>query len=360
MIEIKKVLIEVGHPAQVHQFKYLYKELENKNIEVLIVAKSKEVSEYLLEAYGLNYKIIDKTKKGIVNKLLNLPVVYYRMYKIIKSFKPDIILSRFSFQSSHLAKILNIPHIGFSDTEHVNLSDKLTVPFVDVKITASSFLKDLGKNHFKYKGNIELFYLHPDRFQPNIEIKKDLGLDENERYAIIRFVSWDAHHDIGKKGFSEKIKYELIEKLSQHVRVFITSEIILPPEFEKYQIAIPPEKIHDAIAFADLYIGEGGTMASEAACLGTPSVYINELNMGYLEEEKECGLIYSFRNLQGVIEKAVEIVTDPKIKIEHKKRLKEFLYDKINVTSFIAWIVMNYPQSIEKLSNDKEYYKKFI
>ena len=154
MKEIKKVLIEVGHPAQVHQFKHLYKELENKNIDVLIVAKSKEVSEYLLKSYRLNYEIIDKTKKGIVNKIINLPVVYYRMYKIIRSFKPDIILSRFSLQSSHLAKIFDIPHIGFSDTEHVNLSDKLTVPFVDVKITAYSFLKALGKNHFKYIGNI--------------------------------------------------------------------------------------------------------------------------------------------------------------------------------------------------------------
>ena len=33
-----------------------------------------------------------------------------------------------------------------------------------------------------------------------------------------------------------------------------------------------------------MYIGEGATMASEAAILGTPSVYLNELKLGYLEE----------------------------------------------------------------------------
>lgn len=360
MRKIKKVLIDVGHPAQVHQFKYLYKDLKNNGFDVLVVAKDKEVSEYLLEVYNIEYIIIDKTKKGITSKLLNLPIVYFKMFKIIKMFNPDIILSRFSFQSSHWAFLLNIPHIGFTDTEHVNLSDKLTVPFVDVKITANSYLKNLGKNHFRYNGNIELFYLHPKRFKPDIEVKKELGLDENERYAIIRFVSWDAHHDIGKKGMSDKIKHELIKKLSKYVKIFITSENELPIEFAKFKINIAPDRMHHVLAFADIYVGEGGTMASEAACLGTPSVYINELNMGYLEEEKKYELLYSFRNLDGVVEKALEIVTNPGIKEVHKLRLKDFLSNKIDITSFVYWFIDNYPKSKTILNEKPDYQLKFL
>ena len=359
MRKIKKVLIDIGHPAQVHQFKYLYKDLKDNGFDVLIVAKDKEVSEYLLKTYNIEYIIIDKTKKGITSKLLNLPKVYYKMYRIIKLFNPDIILSRFSFQSSHLAFLLNIPHIGFTDTEHVNLSDKLTVPFVGTKITANSYFKDLGKNHIRYNGNIELFYLHPKRFKPDIKIKKELGLNKNEEYAIIRFVSWDAHHDIGKKGMSDKIKFELVKKLSQQVKVFITSESVLPIEFEKFKINIAPDRIHHVLAFAHIYVGEGGTMASEAACLGTPSVYINELNMGYLEEEKKYELLYSFRNLDGVVEKVLEIVTNPKIKIEHKKKIEKFLINKINVTSFVYWFIDKYPKSKAILKENPDYQLKF-
>ncbi len=359
MRKIKKILIDVGHPAQVHQFKYLYKDLKDNGFEVLVVAKDKEVSEYLLKAYDIEYLIIDKTKKGIFSKILNLPIVYKKMFKIIKLFKPDIILSRFSFQSSHLAFLLNIPHIGFTDTEHVNLSDKLTVPFVDVKITANSYFKNLGKNHIRYNGNIELFYLHPKRFKSDIKIKEELGIKEDERYAIIRFVSWDAHHDIGQKGMSNKIKHELVKSLCQHVKVFITSESKLPLEFKQYQITIPPDRIHQAIAFADLYVGEGGTMASEAACLGIPSVYVNSLDAGVFHEEEKYGLLYSFRNLEGVIEKVLDIVTNSKIKIEHKKKLDKFLLDKINVTSFVFWFIENYPKSKAILKENPDYQLRF-
>jgi len=359
MKKINKILIDVGHPAQVHQFKYLYRDLKDNGYEVLFVAKDKEVSEYLLKAFDIEYLIIDKTKKGIFSKIINLPKVYLKMYKIIKEFNPDVILSRFSFQSSHLAFFLGIPHVGFTDTEHVNLSDKLTVPFVDVKITANSYLKNLGNNHFRYNGNIELFYLHPNRFKPDIKIKKELGLNIDERYAIVRFVSWDAHHDIGKKGMSDKIKYELVEKLSQHVKVFITSENELPSEFEKYRINIKPDRMHHALAFAYIYVGEGGTMASEAACLGTPSVYVNELNMGYLDEEVEYGLLYSFRNLDGVIEKVMEIVANHDVENKYKYKLKKYLSSKIDVSSFVYWFIENYPQSINILTENPEYQLKF-
>lgn len=359
MKEVKRVLIDVGHPAQVHQFKNLYKNLTSRGIDVLIVAKDKEMSEYLLKTYNINYLIIDKTKKGIISKLINLPRVYFRMYKIIKMFNPDILLSRFSFQSSHLAFLLNIPHIGFTDTEHVNFSDKLTVGFVDVKITANSYSKNLGKNHFRYNGNIELFYLHPDRFSPDITIKKELGLRTNEKYAIVRFVSWDAHHDIGEKGMSKEIKIELIRELDKKVKVFITSENDLPEEFKKYQIKIKPDRIHHALAFADVYVGEGGTMASEAACLGVPSIYINSLDAGVFQEEEEYGLLYSFRNLNGVIDKVKEIIQNPDCTSNHKLKLSKFLSNKIDVTSFIFWFIENYPNSKEIMRNNPDYQLKF-
>ncbi len=40
------------------------------------------------------------------------------------------------------------------------------------------------------------------------------------------------------------------------------------------------------LAYATLFIGEGATMASECAVLGTPAIYVNSLQLGYLFKKK--------------------------------------------------------------------------
>ena len=44
-----------------------------------------------------------------------------------------------------------------------------------------------------------------------------------------------------------------------------------------------------------LFIGEGATMASECAVMGTPSIYINSLTAGTLEDQ-ENGLIFIYNS----------------------------------------------------------------
>jgi len=120
-------------------------------------------------------------------------------------------------------------------------------------------------------------YLHPKYFKPCAEIYKFLNIYPGEKYVVIRFVSWDATHDVGEIGLTNKNKKKLINELIKHAKVIISSESSLPSDLKKYQIQIPAEKMHDVLNYADLYIGEGGTTASECACLGTPNILINSL-----------------------------------------------------------------------------------
>ena len=87
--------------------------------------------------------------------------------------------------------------------EEVNLSK-----FVNVAITGDSYRHDLGNNHLRCSMNIELFYLHPNRFRPDKNIYNLLNINKDEKFTLIRFVSWDAHHDTGLSGLSleNKIK----------------------------------------------------------------------------------------------------------------------------------------------------------
>jgi predicted glycosyltransferase len=186
-----------------------------------------------------------------------------------------------------------------------------------------------------YKGYHELAYLHPNHFEHNVEYLKEAGLSENEKFFIVRFVAWEATHDIGKKGFSADGKIKLINELAKYGRVIITSERNVPENLKKYCLAVHPAKIHHIMAFSSLYIGEGATMASEAVILGVPSIYVNPLMMGYISEQQRFGL-YFLPDETDAIEKAVEIAVNPEVfKKDMIEKQKNLFSEKIDVSSWI-------------------------
>ncbi len=352
---MRKIIFDIGHPAQVHNFKHIYWELTKEGWEGLFVTKDKEICVYLLEQYNLPFIVLGKNKKGLLKKILFLLKDIIKFASIVKRFKPDIVINRMSLHSTLVCKILGVPQISVADTEKsLNLSFLPNYIF-----TATSFKKDFGEKHLRYRGNIELFYLHNNWFRADSSIYDFLGIERDERYVIIRFVSWDAHHDIGQKGFSYQQKIELVKELSKRVKLFISSETTLPDELMEYQISIPPEKIHNALYFASLYIGEGATMASESAMVGTPAIYVNSLNgAGVFEDEERAGLLYRIVDGKIATQKAVDIIKEAS-KEDYIVKRENYLKDKIDVTSFMIWIIKNYPKSIEIIKANPNYQSRF-
>jgi len=153
----------------------------------------------------------------------------------------------------------------------------------------------------------------------------------------LRFVSWGASHDIGKVGLSDADKVRLVKTLKDHGRVLITSEGSLPEALIPYQIRVSPIYIHDLLHYARMYVGEGATMASEAAILGTPSVYINPLGSGNLEEIiNKYHLMYHYKNAEPAIEQIINLMAKENLKQEHQTRRRQMLADKIDVTSWMV------------------------
>ena len=352
---MRKILFDVGHPAQVHNFKNIYWDLEKKGWRGLFVTKDKEICVELLERYNLPFIVLSKNRKGILKKILFLIKDIVKFYSILNEFKPDIVLNRMSIHATLLSKILRVKQISIADTENsLNLS-----LLTDTILTATSFKKSFGDRHLRYRANIELFYLHPNRFRADSTIYELLNIEKDRRYAIIRFVSWDAHHDIGQKGFSYQQKIELVKRLSEKVEVFISSEVELPPELERYKITIPIDRIHDALYFASLYIGEGATMASESAMLGTPAIYVNSLNdAGIFKELEEEGLFYIITDGREATLKAVDII-DNHSKEDYIEKRDNYIKRKIDVTAFMVWFIENYPKSVEIIRENPDYQLRF-
>ena len=355
-----RIVVDINHPAHVHYFKHFIREMKTRGHDILITASEKEVSYRLLDLYGLEYIKLGSYGTSLLEKMVNIALLDIRMYQAVKKFKPDLFIGFGSIRAAHVAKVLNKPCIALDDTEHAKWEHLLYVPFTDAIITPACFKKDFGKKQIRYEGYTELAYLHLNRYTPDPAVISGLGLNHDDPFIIVRFVSWDASHDIGQHGIRNRIDF--IRNLEQFGRVFISSEETLPRELQDNCLKISPEKIHDVLYFARLYIGEGATMATEAGLLGTPSVLISSLvgTMGnFLELEKKYGLIYCFSDSAVALPRALDILRNPESKHIWGEKREKLLKDKIDVTGFMTWFVENYPQSVREMRERPEVFEEF-
>lgn len=353
-----RILIIVAHPGNVHLFKNMIWKLEEHGHTVKILAREKEMLCYLLEKYGFEYTPIGKMHSTKIGKAYELITTDYKCYKLARKFNPDILIDR-GLYGVHTAKLTGKTSIVFNDSERLKFKDILSYPFTDVICTPACFNEDLGKKQVRFNSYKELAYLHPNYFQPDPSVLKESGLAENDCFVIIRFISKGTIDWHNQKTLDLKKKRRLIGEIERYARVFITSETPLPQEFNKYKIKVPPEKIHHLLYYARMFIGDGATMNTEAAILGTPSIRYSSLTGpkavgNFVELEEKYGLLYSFCELDKVIEKAVELLAHQDLKGEWAKKRERLLADKIDATQFMVEFIENYPQSFYKCKEESK------
>ena len=350
-----KIVVDINHPAHVHYFKNFIWEMQKRGHEILITASEKEISYNLLDAYGFSYIKLGNYGKSTLEKIVNLPLLDFRMYKAVKRFNPDLFLGFGSIRAAHVSRILKKPCIALDDTEHAVWEHRLYVPFTDVIITPTCFRKDFGKKHIRYQGYTELAYLHPDYFIPDPKILKEIGIDVDDTIIVVRFVSWHASHDMGHSGIMNKKKF--VRELQKYATVLISSEGRLENELDNLRISLPPEQLHNLLYYATLYVGEGATTASECAVLGTHAFYLNTLRLGYLEEEEQkYGLVFNFNGKESMesacLAKIEELLKSSSIQKEGKKKRENLIVENISLTRYLVELIEKYPESLSKDKNE--------
>jgi len=332
-----KVLVDIGHPAHVHFYKNIAWAVEKNGHDVLFTAREKDVTVDLLDSYGFKYEVISKMGTGKGNLMKEWAGRDLKLLKIAHKFNPDILTGILNPCVAHVAWLMRKRSLIFTDTEHAKFANCVTLPFADMVFTPTSYNRDIGMKQARYNGYQELAYLHPAYFHPDPAFLSSLDMDENERIIVLRFVSWGASHDVGQHGVTNKL--EMVRELEKYGKVFITSEQELEPELERYKIHLRPEKLHDLLYYASLYLGDGGTTAVESAILGTPSIYVSSLagTMGnFTELEEKYGLMYCFKDSGQALQKAVEILNNKQAKQEWGRKKDQLIRDKIDVTGFIV------------------------
>lgn len=353
-----RILIDIGHPGDFYLFKNFSNELEKSGNRVLFTIREGEREKEHIEYYGFKYKCIGKKRATLIGKIFGILFFSLKIIVISLRFKPTHFLSHGSIFAGIASFVLRKPHIAMEDTGNME-QIRLSKPFSDVILSSDILPLNLGEKHIRYKGYHELCYLTPKYFTPNHDIYTYLGITEDTPYAILRFVSWNASHDFGQKGLSEVEKKELVKMLSTKMKVFISSEKQLSEDLAPFQINIPVTKMHDALSFASIYVGEGATMAAEAGILGTPSVYISTIKISYTQDQEKYGTVYNFTNFSDAVNTIDKIINNKNSKLETIIRKQNLLKDKIDVTSFLVWFVEKWPESFRIMKNNPEEQLKF-
>jgi uncharacterized protein len=274
--------------------------------------------------------------------MLNIPIMALKMLRVVMREKPDLMIGIGSSRITHAGFLTGTKTFIFTDTEHAKEQILLYKPFATRIYTPDCFLSDLGDKQFRYPSYHELAYLHPDEFFPDRKFQDLLELDPGQKLFILRFVSWNASHDVGQRGLSDKAKIDLVRLLEKHGRVVITSECQLPKGLESYLMKVPAHLIHHMLYFAEMYIGEGGTMASEAAVLGTPSIFVSTLSAGTFEELRDkYSLLVSCNDDQQALRIVADLLQHSDLKDEWRVRQKKLISEKINTTQYMYDEIMS-------------------
>ena len=383
------ILIQLSHPAHFHLYKNVAHNLIADGHQVLFVIKSKDILEQLLQNAGLPYVNINQhahrgSKLGI---LWDMFVREWRIIKLCRKHKIDLITGS-TPETAHVSWLLRIHGVntGEDDLDVVPAFKKIAGPVIQCFVAPNPC--DAGpveKRTSHYPGYHELAYLHPNHFTPLREVVEGYGIDVEKPYFVLRFASLNAHHDSGIKGINTEVAQRLIDILSPHGRIYITSERPLEPQFEQYRIHINPLDMHHVMAFASLYIGDSQTMAAEAGVLGVPFVRFNDFvgRIGYLRElEDVYELGYGIhatplasdspirRNdgsvqpsgVEALYERVEQLVAMPaeERKATYQARREKMLSEKIDCAKFLTWFIENYPQSVDETRHaDAEFWEKF-
>lgn len=341
-----KILIDINHPAHVHYFRNFIKVMESKGHQFCVINRDSKMINQLLDIYGIEHTIRNKRpeKKGTIASLMNLIRMILWCIRKSLAFHPDMYMGFASSACAVTSRLFGKPSVLIDDTEHNAMNHKIYMPTCSAVLTPFYFKKDLGnkEKQIRFNAYVEQLYLHSAYYHKKEDVLEELNVKPKE-YVLIRYIAYDAHHDLKAHPLSEEAKKEIVKETEKHYRVFVSLEKgVKDPFYDKYALKISPEKMHDLEAHAKYMVTEGATMASEAFVLGVPYLYLNPLMCGYIDYQCKNYPDRAYHTTDSdqaldIIRKLSEIDCDAEAE---RKKIEE---QTINPTDYLLSYIENYP-----------------
>jgi uncharacterized protein len=331
-----KLLLDLVHPAHLLFFHHAIAALKQDGAEVAIASRDKDVLVPVLDGLGHAHEVLTRARDGVAGLAGELALRDWRLWRMARAFRPDVMASCGGVSISHVGKLLGIPSLSFYDTEHAALQNRLALPFITEWHVPESWTGLEAPNRtFRFPGARHWAYLHPDHFVPDAGRAKAAGWEPGRDNFLVRIVAWKANHDIGRAGLTVDELRSVAGFLARRGRVHISSEGPLPDEFEPYRYRGGVLDFHHLLAHCRLCFGESITVASESVTVGVPAVVQIDKSYGYIREQAEAGLIAHVRRGEASPVAAIEasLARDPE---DYAARARAFVSAKGDVNRYIA------------------------
>jgi predicted glycosyltransferase len=267
-----RIWFDVITPKQARLMSSIAKRLGR---EYVITVKGYSESVDILRELNVNFiQIGDYSIGDLKKKLISYAERVKLLSEFVLDYKPDFLISFSSPEAVRVAYGLSIRSITMNDSPHSYHVGRLTLPLSWKVVYPAAIPEDdmirLGASReslVPYRGVDEVAWVK-DRLY-------DLRNSKREFKVFIRPEESGASYMLGKEGFTMKLVDEVIR---------VGADVIIKPRYESQSIMIR-EKYGKKVTILDstvdtldlfgrivLVVTGGGTMAREAALLGTPSL----------------------------------------------------------------------------------------
>lgn len=198
------------------------------------------------------------------------------MCELFQENTPDLAVSHQSVELCRVAFGLGVPIVLTADTPYAYAVNRLTIPLADTLVLSEAipqrFFKGLGSRKMvPFRGVDEVAWVKDFARDKRFGFKKPL--------IVVRQMETKASYALEKADLTEI----LAKKLTS-----LGNVLFLPRyDFRERKGLIVNKEFVDSLnlaAYADLVVNMGGTMAREAALLGTPSLVISTFEGSYVNE----------------------------------------------------------------------------
>ena len=260
----------------------MIKQLKKKNNVLCTSRKYREANE-LAKIRKLKLRIVGK--HGGADNFEKLQSSTDRIKKlsfIVKQFSPDLTVSFCSPEASRISYGLQIKHIAFCNAPHAEAVMKLSIPLIQKLLIP----KHIPKNAFAKYGISKKNIIHYNAMDEYMIVKgksyrssaSNLHLPK-PKAILLRTHESKAAYFSSRLNINEMIKK--IEKKFSDCNIVILGRYYdeiksLKKTFSKNITVL--DKVVDSgeiLAKCDVFIGSGGTMTTEAALRGVPTISYN-------------------------------------------------------------------------------------
>ena len=251
----------------------------------------------------------------------------WNSFRIIKSFKPDVVIGTGGFASGAVLKVasmLNIPTVIQEQNSYPGITNKLLA-------------KKANKICVAYE-NLEQFFPKDKMILTGNPVRQDL-IEVADKKEAIAYFNLDANKktllvlggSLGARRINQLIEKELQGLLSQKVQIIWQCGKLYLEDYSKYnsaqvQVVAFIERMDLVYAAADVVISRAGASSvSELCIVGKPVIFIPSPNVAEDHQTKNAQAIVDKKGAIMIKESALEdefsIVLEALLKDEGKQQL---------------------------------------